>query len=120
MGAAVAEGSVMKCAVGDLGRENSCVNSSHPSTAIGNCSTPLVMAGGYSPPAPFLQPAHRSVSARDAAGPKELRILSLIPAKGKRVISFISSSLQGLGTTYLFLRFHLKLGNSVEEHLFFH
>lgn len=102
MGAAAAKGSVMKCAVGDLGRENSCVNSSHPSTAIGNCSTPLVMAGGYSPPASFLQPAHRSVSARDATGPKELCILSLVPSKGKRVVSFISSSLQRLGNTSFF------------------
>lgn len=50
MGAAAAKGSVMKCAVGDLGRENSCANSSHWSTGIVNCSTPLVMAGGYSPP----------------------------------------------------------------------
>lgn len=29
VGAAVAKGSVMKCAGWDLGRENSCVNSSH-------------------------------------------------------------------------------------------
>lgn len=61
VGAAAAKGSVMKCAVGDLGRENSCVNSSHPSTAIGNCSTPLVMAGGYSPPC-FIPSARAQVS----------------------------------------------------------
>lgn len=86
MGAAVAKGHVMKCAAGDLGRENSCVNSSHGSTGAANCSTPLAIQEGI----PSL---HRSVSACNTSTPRSSASSSPI----KESIFLIHSSCLSLG-----------------------
>lgn len=86
MGAAVAKGHVMKCAAGDLGRENSCVNSSHGSTGAANCSTPLAIQEGI----PSL---HRSVSACNTSAPRSSASSSPI----RESIFLIHSSCLSLG-----------------------